>query len=26
MFQTKSVEKTKTHFMFGNFFFGNRAV
>jgi hypothetical protein len=26
MFQTKAVEKIKTHFLFSNFFFENRAV
>jgi len=26
MFQTKVVEKIKTHFVFGNFFFENRSV
>ena len=26
MFQTKVVKKIKTHFMFNNFFFENRAV
>jgi len=26
MFQTKVVEKIKTHFLFNNFFFLNRAV
>jgi len=26
MFQTKVVQKIKTHFVFSNFFFENRAV
>jgi len=26
MFQTKFVEKIKTHFMFNNVYFGNRVV
>jgi len=26
MFQTKAVERIKTHFMFGNFYFENHAV